>query len=147
MNIRQFFGHASDLAAIRSLMMRYKMAVDQGDADAAMKCHADHEEISLVSLDSVYCGKSAVRAFFVKLFSPAVREGQSRPPRESHICIQDNTAVLVFQHEMRLLKPQPQTLDCRVTFNLVRTQSEWRILSSHLSAPRSAFIQIGESAH
>jgi ketosteroid isomerase-like protein len=146
-NIRKFFGHASDLAAIRALMMRYKVAIDQGDVETVLKCHVDHPDISAISLDSVYCGKAEVRAFFERLFSPSVREAQSRPSGESHICVQGDTALLVLQHEMRLLKPTPETLDCRISFTLVRINSEWRILHSHLSAPRSAFIEVGDSAH
>jgi ketosteroid isomerase-like protein len=146
-NIRQFFGHASDLAAIRALMLRYKLSIDQGDITTAMACHADHDEISLISLDSIYQGKKEVLTFFNKLFSPAVREESSRPPHESHIAIHGDTAVLTLQHEMRLLKPKPQSLDCRITFTLIRQSKEWRILSSHLSAPRSTFVNVGDAAH
>jgi ketosteroid isomerase-like protein len=147
MNIRQFFGHASDWAALRALMMRYKVALDQADIETVMQCHADHDEISAVTLDSVYVGKKAVRSFFERLFSPKVREAQSRPPHESHLCIFENTAVLVFEHEMHLLKPKPETLQCRITFTLVRIHSDWRILSSHLSAPRTAFVEVGTAKH
>jgi ketosteroid isomerase-like protein len=147
MNIRQFFGHASDMAAIRSLMMRYKVALDQCDLDAVLACHADVEDISAITLDSAYYGRKAVRSFFEKLFSPAVREDQSRPPSSYHLAIHGDTASLIVEHEMRLLKPEPQMLECRISFHLIREAKDWRILSSHLSAPRSTFMSVGDAAH
>lgn len=147
MNIRQLFGHASDMAAIRALMMRYKVALDQADVDAVMACHAVMEEISAVSLDSIYCGREQVRAFFERLFSPAVREEISRPPKTTHIGIHGDTAVLVLEHEMRLRKPQPETLDVRVHFTLILSEAGWRILSSHVSAPRAMFVDPGDARH
>lgn len=147
MNIRQFFGHASDMAAIRALMMRYKLAIDEANVEMVMQCHADVDDISAVSLDATYSGKKAVRAFFERLFSPAVREDQSRPPSSTHVAIHHDTAVLVFEHEMRLRQPKTEILDCRVTFTLIRIESEWRILHSHVSVPRAAFVDVGEAAH
>ena len=147
MNIRKFFSHASDMAAIRSLMMRYKVALDQRDVDAVLNCHAEVDNISAVSLDSTYYGRQDVRAFFEKLFSPAVREDQSRPPHSFHIAIHGDTASLIVEHEMRLLRPEPHTLQCRISFHLLRMEKEWRILHSHLSAPRAAFVAVGDAGH
>lgn len=147
MNIRKFFGHASDMAAIRALMMRYKVALDQADVEAVMQCHADADDISAVTLDSICCGKKEVRFFFERLFTPAVREGASRPPRSTFISIHENTAVLILEHGMQLLRPEPQVMEVRVSFMLIRQQNEWRILSSHLSAPRTAFVDVGEARH
>lgn len=147
MNIRKFFDHASDMAAIRALMMRYKVALDQGDVDLAMQCHAVEDDISAVSLDSVYFGRDEVRAFFGRIFSPSVREGISRPSRTTYIAVQHDTAVLILEHEMQILQPHVCQLEVRVHFTLVRTADGWRILSSHVSAPRSAFIEVGDSGH
>ncbi len=147
MNFRKFFGHASDMAAIRSLMMRYKVAVDQGDIPGVMQCHAPVEDISAVSLDSAYYGRDQVQAFFEKLFSPTVREDTSRPPKVVYVAIHQDTTVLVLEHEMRLRRPQPQTLPCRVTFTLIRGEKDWRILHSHVSAPRSVFVDLHGSEH
>lgn len=147
MNIRKFFDHASDMAAIRALMMRYKVALDQGDIELAMQCHAVEDDISAVSLDSVYFGREEVRAFFGRIFSPAVREGISRPSRTTHITVHRDTAVLILEHEMQILHPHPCQLEVRVHFTLVRATDGWRILSSHVSAPRSAFIEVGDSGH
>ncbi|NJM38584.1 MAG: nuclear transport factor 2 family protein [Akkermansiaceae bacterium] len=147
MNIRQFFGHASDLAAIRSMLLRYKAAIDHGDVGIVMACHADHAEISAISLDSVYTGKNQVRQFFENLFSPAVKEDQSKPPTDTHICIHGQTAVLVMLHEMRLLKPEPHILHCRISLTLIREKNEWRILHSHLSASRETFLDVGDARH
>lgn len=147
MNIRQFFGHAADLAAIRALMMRYKVAMDKADIETALLCHADHDEISAISLDSIYWGRAEVRRFFERLFSPEVREEPFTPPKESHIVITGDTAILMSELDLRLVKPAREILPCRVTFTLVRAQSEWRILSSHLSAPRKSFVPVGNAAH
>jgi hypothetical protein len=147
LKFRQLIGHAADLAAIRALMIRYKVALDQGDIETVMRCHADLEEVTAITLDSVYTGRAAVREFFERLFSPAVREDQSRPPSESYLAIHGHTAVLVLEHEMRLLRPTPETLPCRVSFTLIRLEKDWRILSSHVSAPRKLFVEVGDAGH
>lgn len=147
MNIRRFFDHASDIAAIRALMMRYKLALDQANLTKVMECHADVDDISAVSLDAVYHGREEVMGFFERLFSPAVREGISRPPRTTHVTLHQDTAVLILEHEMQLLRPAPSVLEVRVHFTLIRTTEGWRILSSHVSAPRSAFIEVDDARH
>lgn len=147
MNIREFFGHASDMAAIRALMMRYKLALDQTDVDGVLRCHSAADNISAVTLDSAYYGRKDVHAFFVRLFTPAVREDQSRPAHSFHIAIHGDTASLILEHEMRLLRPAPHTLACRISFHLIREEKEWRILSSHLSAPRSSFVSVADAGH
>lgn len=147
MNIRTFFGQAADMAAIRALMMRYKLALDTADVELILQCHAEGDDISAVSLDSTYAGRDEVRRFFHKLFSPAVREGVSPPPKRVHIAIHHDTAALVLEHEIRLRRPNPSVLPVRVSFTLVRCPPDWRILSSHVSAPRTAFVHLGDAAH